>query len=646
MSEPGRLSFGAVVGQETAKRALLLAAAEPRLGGVLLRGDKGSAKTTLARGLAALLPGEAPFVELPLGAGEDRVIGSIDVARLLADGTPAFRSGLLAAAHGGVLYVDEINLLADHLVDALLDAAASGVNRVERDGISRQHPARFVLVASMNPEEGELRPQLLDRFGLAVDITTSTDPGERATAVRRQLAAERTGRTSADADAADEACRRMLTTAVRLAPMLPDEVVDVASRLAVAVGAEGLRADLMLCRGATAAAALDGAAEVTTDHVRSVADMVLGHRRRRRPFDEPGIEPDELEQAWQQSTRSDDSSRDAPDTGGRPEGGHSDDTGGRDHPAPRPPDTDGPDPGLADTGDPDTDDPETGAGHDDRDRPDRQRHVVLPIGELGANAAGGTSGRFSTGRSARGRSIRSREYDGASGVDAHATALAVARRRVDDPGADGAVRSGDLRSAERQQRQGSLVVFALDTSASMGIERRMAVTKAAILGMLTDAYRRRGTVALVAFHHDTAEVVLRPTASTEIAAARLADIPTGGTTPLGAGLHTAATLVERSGSSGLHTHVVVVTDGRATHGDGDPTAAARLAGERLMRAATSVVVIDTESDYIRLGLARQLAVDIGAGYVHLDELDGNELDRGRLHGGGVEAAVRRLADLP
>ncbi|MDQ3898665.1 MAG: ATP-binding protein, partial [Actinomycetota bacterium] len=178
----------AVVGQDDAKLALALAAVDPAIGGVLLRGAKGSAKTTLARGIAALLPEDAPFVELPLGATEDRVIGSLDLAAALTGGEVRFRPGLLAAAHGGVLYVDEVNLLADHLVDVLLDVAATGVNRVEREGVAHVHESRFLLVGSMNPEEGELRPQLLDRFGLAVEVTAETDPDRRAEAVRRRMA--------------------------------------------------------------------------------------------------------------------------------------------------------------------------------------------------------------------------------------------------------------------------------------------------------------------------------------------------------------------------------------------------------------------------------------------------------------------------
>src|SRR6185503_1878628 len=244
------LPFSAVVGQDDAKTALVLAAVEPGLGGVLLRGHKGSAKTTLARGLAALLPGDAPFVELPLGATEDRVLGALDLGELLTAGTPRFRPGLLAAAHGGVLYVDEINLLADHLVDVLLDVAVSGVNRVEREGISHAHPARFVLVASMNPEEGELRPQLLDRFGLAVDVVAPTDAATRVIAVQAQLSVERDPEVLIEYEAADAELRRRLASAGRAS--MPDDVVGRAADVALAVGAEGLRADLMLCRAATA----------------------------------------------------------------------------------------------------------------------------------------------------------------------------------------------------------------------------------------------------------------------------------------------------------------------------------------------------------------------------------------------------------
>ncbi|CAN5525900.1 hypothetical protein BH10ACT1_BH10ACT1_40700 [soil metagenome] len=245
--EPPVFPFAAVVASDEAKLALLLAVVDPRLGGVLLRGDKGSAKSTLVRSLAALLPEGGGLTELPLGATEERVAGSLDLAAALGGDGVRFSPGVLALAHEGLLYVDEVNLLADHLVDLLLDAAASGRNRVERDGVSHSHEARFVLVGSMNPEEGDLRPQLLDRFGLAVDVRSPVEPAVRAEVVRRRLAF--------DDDPSAFTARWAVETAAlvdRLAAARPaslsDELLLAASTVCAAAGAEGLRADLTMAR--------------------------------------------------------------------------------------------------------------------------------------------------------------------------------------------------------------------------------------------------------------------------------------------------------------------------------------------------------------------------------------------------------------
>ncbi|MEQ1699017.1 MAG: ATP-binding protein [Ilumatobacteraceae bacterium] len=585
------LRFSAVVGQEQAKTALLMGAVNPRLGGVLLRGDKGSAKTTLARGLAALLPNDAPFVELPLGATEDRVIGSLDVAALLTNGEPRFRPGLLAAAHGGVLYVDEINLLADHLVDALLDASVSGVNHVQRDGISHSHPARFVLVASMNPEEGELRPQLLDRFGLAVDVTAPTHPRDRIEAVRRQLALEQARPDAEQFRLHDLHLRERLLAAQTADADLPAEVAEIASHLALEVGAEGLRADLMLCRAATANAALDGRDVVTADDVRAVAEMVLAHRRRRRPFDEPGIPPAEMDKAWNQAldaSRADDDDR-----------------------------SDAPSPETVDQHD--RADTELSLRLTDTNRPSR------------SNAS---SGRFGTDIAPRGRIIREIPLDAASGhsIDGRATATALATRRAVTGDPSAAPIADDLRSAQREQRTGALVVLVVDASGSMGVEHRMAATKAATLGLLADAYRRRGRVALVTFRGSSAEVVLRPTASIEIAKARLQDIRTGGTSPLAAGLDAARDLVSgTTGDHALHPTIVIVTDGRATHsgasGEPDAVQAASEAGYRLAATGARIIFVDTETGHTRLGHVAHLAEQIHADYVSLDQAEPMALER-------------------
>jgi magnesium chelatase subunit D len=288
-----RFPFCAVMDQPDAQLALLLAAVDPAIGGVLLRGDKGSARSTLARGLAGLLPGSARFVDVSLGVSEDRILGSIDATPGPTDRGTQFRAGLLAAAHGGVLHLSSVNLLPEHLVEVLLDVATSGINRVERSGIWHEHPARFVLVASMDPDAGELRPQLLDRFGLLVDVTTPDDPAVRAEVVRRRLTHDSGGLV--DGHEGDIVLRARLAAA--LPADLPTAVVDFACHLAAGLGAEGLRGDLVLCRAAAAFAGWEGRSITTEADVERVAPLALGHRRRRRPFHPPALAPGELERA-------------------------------------------------------------------------------------------------------------------------------------------------------------------------------------------------------------------------------------------------------------------------------------------------------------------------------------------------------------
>ena len=319
--------FSAIVGQDEMKLALMIAAVDPSIGGVLVFGDRGTGKSTAVRALAALLPAmkvvdgcrygcdpdgaggrcddckarlgsvrktrlaPVPVVDLPLGATEDRVVGALDLERALARGEKAFEPGLLARAHRGFLYIDEVNLLEDHLVDLLLDVAASGENVVEREGLSVRHPARFVLVGSGNPEEGELRPQLLDRFGLSVDVRTPTDIPTRIEVVRRRDAFERDpAGYAAGWEGKDKALRRKISAARgRLAGVdVPVEALEMAARLCLALGTDGLRGELTLMRTARALAALDGDKTVTARHLRRVAPPALRHRLRRNPLDDAG----------------------------------------------------------------------------------------------------------------------------------------------------------------------------------------------------------------------------------------------------------------------------------------------------------------------------------------------------------------------
>jgi magnesium chelatase subunit I len=322
---PLAFPFSAIVAQDEMKLAILIAAVDPSVGGVLVLGDRGTGKSTAVRALAALLPpmqavvgcpyqcdpkGQAaacpvcaglrsrrshrvpvPVVDLPLGATEDRVVGALDLERALSQGVKAFEPGLLARAHRGFLYVDEVNLLEDHLVDLLIDVAASGENVVEREGLSVRHPARFVLVGSGNPEEGELRPQLLDRFGLSVEVSTPRELPARIEVVRRRDAFERDpqGFTKIWATA-DEQIRQNIVRAREQLPALkvPDELLENAARLCIALGTDGLRGELTLMRAARALCALHGETTVSTAHLRRVAVPALRHRLRRNPLDDTG----------------------------------------------------------------------------------------------------------------------------------------------------------------------------------------------------------------------------------------------------------------------------------------------------------------------------------------------------------------------
>jgi magnesium chelatase subunit I len=283
--------FSAIVGQDDMKTALLIAAVDARIGGVMVFGDRGTGKSTAARALAALLGAKTPFVDLPLGATEDRVVGALDIERALVAGEKAFEPGLLAKADGGFLYIDEVNLLEDHIVDLLLDVATTGENVVEREGLSVRHSARFVLIGSGNPEEGELRPQLLDRFGLSVDVRTPQDLDTRVEILRRCDAFERSGDAFTD-DWKDAEAKtlRAVTKARKLVPdvEMPEAMLRRASELCIAVGADGLRGELTLMRAARAKAALEGKKQVKDKHLIAVAPMALRHRLRRGVLDETG----------------------------------------------------------------------------------------------------------------------------------------------------------------------------------------------------------------------------------------------------------------------------------------------------------------------------------------------------------------------
>jgi len=608
--------FSAVVGQDQLRLALLLCAVHPGIGGVLVRGEKGTAKSTMVRALAALLPAEngrpGRLVELPVGATEDRVVGSLDLEKVLQNGQRAFQPGLLAAAHKGVLYVDEVNLLHDHLVDVLLDAAAMGRAHIERDGISHSHPAKFVLVGTMNPEEGELRPQLLDRFGLAVDVAASREVDTRVEVIRRRLAYEDDGVAFGERFGAEDAALALQIVDARErlpAVELPETELRRIAALCAAFDVDGMRADLVLARTALAHAAWRGSDVVQETDVRMAAELALPHRRRRDPFDEPGLDSQQL----------DDAMRDAAEQAEPPEPPEDDPSGGgQADPTPdegeEPPESPAPEPH------PQQQAPEQGTSG----QPGAQfRTRLLEIPGLGE----GAPGRRSRSRSDTGRTVRSSSTQG-RGLHLLGTVLAAApqqqhRGRIDGPIA---LAPQDLRRSVREGREGNLVLFVVDASGSMAARDRLSAVTGAAMSLLRDAYQRRDKVGVIVVRGSSAELVLPPTTSVDIAARRLASMRTGGKTPLATGLLRAKAVLaaERVRDPQRRPLLVLLTDGRATGGD-NPVAKAQRAAGLLAADGTAGVVIDCESGMVRLGLASALAEALGAACVRLEELSAEQV---------------------
>jgi magnesium chelatase subunit D len=607
--------FSAIVGHDRLRLALLLCAVRPEIGGVLIRGEKGTAKSTAVRALARVLASAGGadagtpagvgghIVELPIGATEDRVVGSLDLQKVLRDGEHAFSPGLLARAHGGVLYVDEVNLLHDHLVDVVLDAAAMGRVHVERDGVSHSHEARFVLIGTMNPEEGELRPQLLDRFGLTVDVQASRDVDVRADVIRQRMAFESDPAAFADQYAEADAKLAHRVAAARAmvdSVTLPDKELRRIAALCAAFDVDGMRADLVIARTAVAHAAWRGADTVAEEDIRVAAELALPHRRRRDPFDDPGLDTEALDDAMAQAGESADEPEQDPELDPDPPGG------GESMPPPE------------------SSAPQQNSGEQSRPSAPpstvfRTRALVVPgVGE-------GAPGRRSRARNRTGKVISATdEREAGHGVHVFGTLLAAAGRQH-RPGRP-RPEPEDVRRAIREGREGNLVIFVVDASGSMAARDRMSAVGGATLSLLRDAYQRRDKVAVITFRQQEAQLLLPPTSSVHIASRRLARFDTGGKTPLAQGLLTARDVVvrEKARDRARRSLVVVLTDGRATGGP-DPLGRTRTAAGLLVAEGAAAVVVDCETSYVRLGLAEQLAGYLGAPAVRLAQLHADAL---------------------
>jgi len=652
--------FSAIVGQEKMTRALILNAIAPSIGGVLIRGEKGTAKSTAVRALAAVLPeievvSGCPFncdpheyehlcpecrakvkhgislsvikrsakvIDLPLGATEDRVLGSLDLEHAIKEGERRFTPGLLASAHRGILYIDEVNLLNDHIVDVILDAAGMGMNIVEREGVSYMHRAEFILIGTMNPEEGELRPQLLDRFGMCIQIEGIADAEERVRLIKRR---ERFDKDSADFIIAYQShenniSREIMRAKERLSHVkISDEMVQLCSKLALDAFVAGHRADIIIRKTALTIACYEGRDAVTEEDVNEAADLVLLHRMRMPPPLQQH-QPEENEE----------------------------------HPAPPPEDEEAPEK--------EEEKPETqnqqksgvrdGEEGEEKDKEESEKSMsgipmlesVFPVGDAFKVRRIQTerdriprkgSGRRSRTRtsSKAGRYIMSTMERKTNDLALDATLRAAApyqkwRHRED---VAIAIEDIDIREKIREKRIGNFIVFVVDASGSMGAGKRMIETKGAILSLLLDAYQKRDKVALVAFKGDCAEVLLPPTSSIELAHRLLEDLPTGGKTPLYHGISLGYQIIQSYFRKDPHIYplLILISDGKANVSQygGKPLSEAMEVAEEIKNdTRVNTAIVDVEKPgLISFGLAHQLSVRMGARYFKIDDLKAETL---------------------
>lgn len=637
--------FTAIVGQEKMKKALILNAINPNLGGVLIRGQKGTAKSTAVRALANLLPEievvkDCPFncnphkieemcdecrkrveegkelpvikrkmkvVDLPLGATEDRVVGTLNIEHAIKKGERIFEPGILASAHRGILYVDEVNLLDDHLVDVLLDAAAMGINYVEREGISFSHPARFILIGTMNPEEGELRPQLLDRFGLCVEVEGIKEPEKRIEVIKRCSEYEKDPEMFIKKWEKEE--KKLCEIIMKAKELLPKviydkQILELIASIAIEMGVHGHRADIFMLKTSRTIAAYHGRTYVTEDDVKEAAELVLPHRMRRMPFQEPKVDKEKLKEIIQKHKSKNQKERNPQENQKEKEDNKKEN---KENPEP-----DGQSETIFESGD----------TYPVKKMPlSRDKEIKAGSGKRSKAKTQTKSGRYIG-------SVIPKDKTDDIAFDATLRAAAPyqnTRREEKNDTTAVIIEPQDIREKVRERKVRNTVLFVVDSSGSMGANRRMVEVKGAIISLLLDAYQKRDKVGLVAFKGDKAEVLLYPTSSIELAKKQLEELPTGGKTPLSKGLLKGFEILrnELNKDKRISPLLVVISDGKANLSIDEnlnPFEEAKRIAEDIKKAGIKSIVIDTEKGFIHLGKMKELSETLGGKYYQLEDI--------------------------
>jgi magnesium chelatase subunit D len=651
------IPFTSIVGQDDMRFALILNAINPRIGGVLIRGDKGTAKSTAVRSLADLLETiqvasdcpfncnpenpedmcdlcyqksqsnqitavekKTPVVDLPLGATEDRVVGSLNVERAIKEGIKALEPGILAAANRGILYIDEVNLLDDHVADVLLDAAAMGVNIVEREGVSVAHPSKFILVGTMNPEEGEIRPQLLDRFGLQVSVAGIEDVEQRMQIAKIAEAfdldpegfAKEWQQEQVDMKQKISRARQLLSQV-----SMSDDLLRLIASTCIDLGVKTHRAEIVITRTAKTIAAFDGRTEVNQEDVKKAMELALAHRMRSRPFEPPTLNKERLEKSMSQKQHEHQHQDQKPEQQKKNEQ------------QPQEP-----------SEQKDTDQKQAAKPQErifEIGTPIDVRAITMPR-KRDRIARRKTSGRRMNTLALRnrGRYLRQKMPQEGKDIAIDATIRAAAPYQWVRSGPNAIIVKGeDIREKERVGKTSAVVLFVVDASGSMGANQRMESAKGAVLSLLMDSYQKRDKIGMIAFKGKEAEIILPPCTSVDLALGRLRELPTGGKTPLSAGLSRGLQLLqgELRKDEESKLMMVLISDGRANEGMGGKIKDELMAiSERIKHLGIHTIVIDSEvvdSSFLdmRLGYCHQIADQCQGKYYPLSSLTPESLLR-------------------
>ncbi len=601
--------FSAVLGQKRIKMALILNMINPHIGGVLISGEKGTAKSTLVRGFSNIVS-HINVVDLPLNITEDRLIGSIDIKKALRDGEKRFEEGILYKAHKQILYVDEINLLSEHIVNILLEVLSTGINIVEREGISYSHPSSFILVGSMNPEEGILRPQLLDKFGLYVEAKGERNIDNRIEVIKRYLDYEKNPLDFyLKWEEENRKVQRVIDTgrAIIKGVKIKDEDYNFAVDLSKQGNCSGHRAEIILIETAKAIAAFNQRQYIIQEDIRDAASYVLPHRIKE------SVTIEEIEQTLDDSIREDNNTEKKEyeesrknynlDKESLKEDGISDDQG------------------------------EVMEENIEGITPISQDiSIEVEFGKKTINKGAGKRSKVKT-DSLKGRYIKYRMPKGKVkdiAFDATFRIAACNQKNRNKNGLAICIKPQDIREKVREKHTGATILFAVDISGSMGAKRRMGAVKGAVLSLLKDAYQKRDSIGIVVFRKDRAEILLNITRSVDLAEKCLRKLPTGGKTPLAAGLHTSYQVLKADKTKNPDSlqYLVIVSDGKANVPlkTENPLGDAFELGEKIRNEGIKTMVIDTEKNYIEYGFAKKLADKMNSKYLKISQISKNDIE--------------------